>query len=53
MRNLGICSFIVSPILGWLYVEAKMKNMEKGIHDDLNRIRSKGKTLADIPRKLD
>jgi hypothetical protein len=28
-----------------------MKVMEKGIHDDLNRIKSKGKTLADIPRK--
>ena len=51
MRNLGICSFVVSPILGWLYVEAKMKNMEKGITDDIKRIQAKGKTFHDIPRK--
>lgn len=53
VRNLGIASFVVSPILGWLYVQSKMKNMEKGIYDDLERIKSKGKTLADIPRKID
>jgi hypothetical protein len=27
--------------------------MEKGIQDDLKRIQSKGKTLGDIPRKVD
>lgn len=53
MRNLGLASFVVSPLLGYIYVQSKMKNMEKGIHDDLNRIKSKGKTLADIPRKVD
>jgi hypothetical protein len=53
IRNLGISSLFISPLLGWIYVRTKMKNMEKGIHDDLNRIKSKGKTLADIPRKID
>lgn len=53
IRNLGIASIFVSPVLGWLYVQSKMKGMEKGIHDDLARIRSKGKTLADIPKKID
>lgn len=53
VRNLGLASFIISPILGWIYVQSKMKNMEQGIHDDLARIKSKGKTLADIPRKTD
>ena len=51
IRNLGITAIFVSPVLGWLYVRNKMKGMEKGIYDDLSRIRSKGKTLADIPRK--
>jgi hypothetical protein len=50
-KNLAICSFIISPILGYLYVRSKMVSMEKGIHDDLRRITSKGKTLADVPRK--
>ena len=53
IRNLGILGIIVPPVLGWLYVESRMKAMEKGIHDDLQRIRSKGKTIADIPRKTD
>lgn len=53
IRNLGIASLVVSPIVGWIYIEVKMKNMEKGIHDDLARIKAKGKTLADIPRKVD
>lgn len=35
IRNLGISSFVVSPIIGYLYVQSKMKNMEKGVHDDL------------------
>lgn len=51
VRNLAICSFILSPLLGYLYVQSKMVSMEKGIHDDLNRIALKGKTLADVPRK--
>lgn len=50
--RMGLAAIVISPILGWLYVESKMKNMEKGIHDDLARIKSKGKTLADIPRKV-
>lgn len=53
IRNLGVASFVVSPLLGYLYVSSKMKTMEKGIHEDLARIKSKGKTLADIPRKTD
>ena len=53
VRNLGLSCFVIAPISGWLYVESKMKNMEKGIHDDLDRIRRKGKTLADIPKKVD
>jgi|LakMenEpi03Aug12_release.lakeMendotaPanAssembly.Ray.scaffolds.fasta_scaffold5208022_1 hypothetical protein len=52
-KNFGIVCFIVSPILGFLYVRSKMVSMEKGIHDDLARIKFKGKTLADIPRKDD
>mgnify|MGYP006876294992 CR=1 FL=1 len=50
-RNLGIVLIFASPYLGYLYVNSKMVNMEKGIHDDLARIKSKGKTLADVPRK--
>jgi hypothetical protein len=42
---------IVAPVCGYLYVDAKMKGMEKGIIDDLRRIESKGKNLSDIPRK--
>lgn len=42
---------ISAPFCGYLYVNSKMVNMEKGIHDDLARIKSKGKTLADVPRK--
>ena len=52
-RNAGLSMYIIAPIAGWIYVDSKMKGMEKGIHDDLNRIKSKGKTLADIPKKLD
>jgi len=52
VRNLGLASFVISPLLGWLYVQSKMKSMEKGIYDDLERIKSKGKTLSDIPRKI-
>ena len=51
IRNLGLSAFIIAPICGWLYVRAKMVSMEKGIYDDLRRIDSKGKTLADVPRK--
>jgi hypothetical protein len=51
IKYFGIVAILISPVLGWIYVDSKMKNMEKGIHDDLNRIKIKGKTLADIPRK--
>jgi len=51
VKNLALCSFVISPLLGYLYVQSKMVNMEKGIHDDLRRIETKGKTLADVPRK--
>ena len=50
-KNFGILCFVASPILGFLYVRSKMVSMQKGIHDDLARIKSKGKTLADVPRK--
>lgn len=50
-RNSIILTMFVAPVLGYLYMESKMKTMEKGIHDDLARIESKGKTLGDIPRK--
>jgi hypothetical protein len=52
VRNTGVLLVLSSPLLGWLYIEFKMKNMEQGIHDDLARIKQKGKTLADIPRKV-
>jgi hypothetical protein len=50
-RNTFIGLMIVAPVCGYLYVDAKMKGMEKGIIDDLRRIESKGKNLSDIPRK--
>ena len=50
-RNFGVLCFVASPICGYLYVSRKMITMEKGIHDDLARIRMKGKDLSDIPRK--
>lgn len=50
-RNLGVVLILGAPYCGYLYVNSKMVNMEKGIHDDLARIKSKGKTLADVPRK--
>ena len=50
-RNIGLGLMVIAPICGHLYVKSKMVTMEKGIHDDLNRIRIKGKSLADIPRK--
>lgn len=50
-KNMAIASFVISPYLGYLYVNSKMVSMEQGIHDDLARIKSKGKTLADVPRK--
>lgn len=50
-RNFGLVCFVTAPILGYLYVNYKMVSMEKGIYDDLARIKSKGKTLADVPRK--
>jgi hypothetical protein len=52
-RNFGIVCFLTAPVFGYLYVNSKMVSMEKGIHDDLARIKSKGKTLADVPRKYD
>jgi hypothetical protein len=52
-RNAGLSCIVIAPIWGWWYVNSKMKRMEKGIHDDLARIKRKGKTLADIPRKID
>lgn len=51
IRWLGITCFLVSPPIGAWYVNEKMKQMEKGVHDDLNRIKMKGKTVGDIPRK--
>lgn len=27
IRNLGLASFVVSPLLGYLYVNSKMKGM--------------------------
>lgn len=51
IKNAGITMFFVSPFMAYWYVQSKMKNMEKGIYEDLKRIESKGKTLADIPRK--
>lgn len=53
IRWLGFCGFFLSPPIGIWYVRSKMKQMEKGIHDDLLRIRNKGKTVGDIPRKHD
>lgn len=50
-RNLSVVLILSAPYCGYLYVNSKMVNMEKGIHDDLARIKSKGKTLADVPRK--
>jgi hypothetical protein len=50
-KNFGLLAMISAPFCGYLYVNSKMVNMEKGIHDDLARIKSKGKTLADVPRK--
>lgn len=50
-RNLGVVLIFAAPYLGYLYVNSKMVGMEQGIHDDLARIKSKGKTLADVPRK--
>lgn len=52
-RNFGFVCFLTAPVFGYLYVNSKMVSMEKGIHDDLARIKSKGKTLADVPRKYD
>jgi len=51
LRNFLICTMVSAPVLGYLYVDSKMKRMEKGIEDDLKRIESKGKSLRDIPRK--
>ena len=51
MRNSLFGVMVIAPFCGYLYVSSKMRNMEKGIEDDLRRIESKGKTLGDIPRK--
>ncbi len=51
VRWLGIGGFVLSPPIGAWYVKYKMVDMEKGIHDDLRRIKRKGKTVGDIPRK--
>lgn len=51
LRNILIGTMVISPVAGYLYVESKMKGMEKGITDDLLRIQNKGKNLSDIPRK--
>jgi hypothetical protein len=51
IRWLGISSFILSPFIGAWYVNKKMRDMEKGIHDDLRRIRTKGRNVGDIPRR--
>lgn len=51
VRNFFICLMVVAPPLGYLYVDSKMKRMEKGIEDDLKRIEAKGKSIRDIPRK--
>jgi hypothetical protein len=48
---IGYAGFFLSPPIGIWYVQAGMKRMEKGVHDDLERIRMKGKTVGDIPRK--
>ena len=53
VRWMGFCGFVLSPPIGAWYVNMKMLEMEKGIHDDLNRIKRKGKTVGDIPRKQD
>jgi hypothetical protein len=51
LRNTLVSIMVVSPVAGYLYVDSKMKGMEKGITDDLLRIQYKGKNLSDIPRK--
>ena len=50
-RNGLLGTMVVAPYLGYLYVSSKMVTMEKGIEDDLERIKRKGKSLSDIPRK--
>ena len=51
LRNSLILTMVSAPVLGYLYVDSKMKRMEKGIEDDLRRIEAKGKNLSDIPRR--
>lgn len=51
IMNIGVSIGVLSPFVGYWYVTSKMKVMEQGVHDDLKRIKTKGKTLADIPRK--
>lgn len=51
VRNVFIVTMISAPFAGYYYVQSKMKNMEKGITDDIKRIQAKGKTFHDIPRK--
>lgn len=53
LRNALMGIMVVAPGAGYWYVNSKMVGMEKGIQDDLKRIQSKGKTLGDIPRKVD
>ena len=51
IKRISLFAALIAPIVGAWYTRLKMKQMEKGIHDDLKRIENKGKTLADIPRK--
>jgi hypothetical protein len=51
LRNTLITVVLSAPFLGYYYVSRNMRRMEKGITDDLKRVESKGRSLADIPRK--
>lgn len=49
----GAIVAVAMPTYAFYWKNKTMKDMEEGVHEDYRRIRSKGKTLSEIPRKID
>lgn len=48
---IGIIVSISMPAYAFYWKHKTMKDMEEGVYQDYDRIRTKGKTLSEIPRK--
>ncbi|CAD8087792.1 unnamed protein product [Paramecium sonneborni] len=51
VKALGFFCLFTMPPYAFYWKYSSMKYFEKEIYNDFNRVHSKGKSLADIPKK--